>query len=172
MKSQLASACVLFVVAGFVPSAFAEQMTCPPSSDPSARGYCSQASGGDSGIVRAKGSVDTATGRITLIIELESDDATAGPCGMASITLRDAAGARLSTVQLQKEACLGGKPTGETLVRAFTYTRLVAPEAAQATTTVEVSASNTRQISRVWSASFEEGIQAIRLVQTVVGAMH
>jgi len=116
--------------------------------------------------------VDTASGRITLTIELETDDASAGPCGMASITLRDAAGARLSTVQLQKEACLGGKPTAETLVKAFTYTRLIAPEAAQATTTVEVSASHARQISRMWSASFEEGVQTIRLIQTVVGAMH
>lgn len=122
--------------------------------------------------MRAKGSVDTATGRITLTIELETDDAGAGPCGMASITLRDAAGARLSTVQLQKEVCLGGKPTAEKLVKAFTYTRLIAPEAAQSTIAVEVSASHAHQISRVWSASFEDGIQAIRLIQTVVGAMH
>jgi hypothetical protein len=170
MKSQRANFCALFALAGFLPPAFAEQMTCAPQT--SAHGYCSQASDGGSGIVRAKGSVDTATGRITLTIELETDDAAAGPCGMASITLRDAAGARLSTVQLQKEVCLGGKPAAETLVRAFTYTRLIAPEAAQSTTTVEVSASHTRQISRVWSASLEEGIQAIRLIQTVVGAMH
>ncbi|HXX12008.1 MAG TPA: hypothetical protein VEK05_10865, partial [Burkholderiales bacterium] len=102
----------------------------------------------------------------------ETDDSAAGPCGMASITLRDAAGARLSTVQLQKEACLGGKPAADTLVKVFTYSRLIAPEAAQATATVEVSASNTRPISRAWNASFEEGIQAIRLIQTVVGAMH
>ena len=170
MKSQLAKVCVLFALAGFLPPAFAEQMSC--TAQPSAHGYCSQASDGASGFVRAKGSVDTATGRITLTIELETDDASAGPCGMASITLRDAAGARLSTVQLQKEACLGGKPTAETLVKAFTYTRLIAPEAAQATTTVEVSASHARQISRMWSASFEEGVQTIRLIQTVVGAMH
>jgi hypothetical protein len=170
MKSRLANSCVLFVLAGFLPAAFAEQMTC--ASQPSARGYCSQGSDGASGIVRAKGSVDTATGRITLTIELETDDATAGPCGMASITLRDAAGARLSTVQLQKEACLGGKPAAETLIKAFTYTRLIAPEAAQSTATVEVSASHTRQVARVWNASLEEGVQAIRLIQTVVGAMH
>ena len=170
MKSQLANSCVLFALLAFVPPASAEQMSC--ASQPSARGYCSQASDAASAIVRAKGSVDTSTGRITLTIELESDDAAAGPCGMASITLRDAGGARLSTVQLQKEACLGGKPAAETLVKAFTYTRLIAPEAAQSTTTVEVSASHTRQVARVWSASLEEGIQAIRLVQTVVGAMH
>jgi hypothetical protein len=170
MKPQLAKICVLVAAAGFWPPAFAEQMTC--AEQPSAHGYCSQASDGNSGIVRAKGSVDTATGRITLAIELETDDAAAGPCGMASITLRDAAGARLSTVQLQKEACLGGKPAADTLVKVFTYSRLIAPEAAQATATVEVSASNTHQISRVWSASFEEGMQAIRLIQTVVGAMH
>ena len=169
MKPQLAKICVLAAV-GVLPPAFAEQMTC--AQQPSAHGYCSQASDGGSGIVRAKGSVDTAAGRITLTIELETDDAAAGPCGMASITLRDAAGARLSTVQLQKEACLGGKPTADALVKVFTYSRLIAPEAAQATATVEVSASNTRQISRAWSASFEEGIQAIRLIQTVVGAMH
>jgi len=170
MKPQLAKICVLVAAAGFLPPAFAEQMTC--AEQPSARGYCSQASDGGSGIVRAKGSVDTATGRITLTIELETDDSAAGPCGMASITLRDAAGARLSTVQLQKEACLGGKPAADTLVKVFTYSRLIAPEAAQATATVEVSASNTRPISRAWNASFEEGIQAIRLIQTVVGAMH
>ena len=170
MKSQLANFCVLFALAGLLPSASAEQMTCP--SQPAARGYCSQASDGASGIVRAKGSVDTATGRIVLTIELETDDAAAGPCGMASITLRDAAGARLSTVQLQKEACLGGKTAAEPLVKAFTYTRLIAPEAAQSTTAVDVSASHTRQVTRVWSADFEEGIQAIRLIQTVVGAMH
>ena len=168
MKPQLAKICVL-AAAGVLPPAFAEEMTC--AQQPSAHGYCSQASDGGSGIVRAKGSVDTAAGRITLTIELETDDAAAGPCGMASITLRDAAGTRLSTVQLQKEACLGGKPAAETLVKVFTYTRLIAPEAAQSTT-VEVSASHTRHVSRVLSASFEEGIQAIRLIQAVVGAMH
>jgi hypothetical protein len=172
MKSQLAEACVVLGILGFVPSAFAEEIACPPSDDPLARGYCSKAPEGGPVMVRAKGSVDTATGRVTLTIELETDDATTGPCATASVTLRDAAGVRLSTIQMQHEACLGGKPAEQVLIKAFTYTRAVSPEVAQATTSVDVSASKTRQISRVWNANFEEAIKAIRLIQTVVGAMH
>jgi len=123
-------------------------------------------------MVRAKGSVDIATGRVTLTIELETDDATTGPCGTASVTLRDAAGVRLSTIQMQHEACLGGKPAGQALIKAFTYTRPMSQEVARATTSVDVSAAKTGQISRVWNANFEEAITAIRLIQTVVGAMH
>jgi hypothetical protein len=172
MKSQLAGACVLLVVPCFLPSVFAEEITCPRSNDPGARGYCSSASEGGPGIVRAKASVDTTTGRVILTIELETDDTDTGPCGTASVTLRDAAGARLSTIQMRHEACLGGKPPGEALIAAFTYAKPVSYEVAQATASIVVSASKTHQISRAWSADFEEGIKAIPLVQTVVGAMH
>lgn len=174
MKSLLAGACVLLAILGLgsSPSAFAEEITCPPSKGPEARGYCSKALEGSAGIVRAKASLDTATGRVTLTVELETDDTSAGPCGMASATLRDAAGARLSTVQMQHEACLGGKPPGGPLIKVFTYTRPVSNEVAQAATSIDVSASKTCQIFRAWNADFEAANKAIRLVQTVVGAMH
>jgi hypothetical protein len=58
------------------------------------------------------------------------------------------------------------------LIAAFTYAKPVSYEVAQATTSIVVSASKTRQISRAWSADFEAAIKAIPLVQTVVGAMH
>ena len=172
MTSRLAGVCVLLAIPGFLPCAFGEEVTCPSSKDQWARGYCSKAPEGGPGIVRAKASVDTATARVTLTIELETDDTTTGPCGMASVTLRDAAGATLSTIQMQQEACLGGKPPGEALIKAFTYTKPVPHDVAHATASIDVSASKTHQISRLWNANLEEVNNAIRLVQTVVGAMH
>jgi hypothetical protein len=172
MKSQLVRACVLLAIPCFLPSAFAEEITCPPSQDPWARGYCSKAPERGPGVVRAKASVDTATGTVTVTIELETDDTATGPCGLASVTLRDTVGATLSTIQMQQEACLGGKPPGQALIKAFTYTKPVSSDVAQATTSLDVSASKTRQIFRVWNDDFEDVSKSIRLVQTVVGAMH
>jgi hypothetical protein len=156
------------------PATVTGSVACAVSGDPFARGGCGLAhSTSPEGWVRAGASLNHATGVVDAWIELESDSTTEGPCGNASITLRDANHKDLAVVTLSKDVCRGGKNTphaDQNLVRAGK--QIVVPYGiAQKTTEVIVTTNVNGKQFQILGISGSTVIDALNLVITVAGAL-
>lgn len=125
--------------------------------------YCGNS---PSSYVRASGSLDTASGRITIAAQLETDSVAAGPKGRITATIKDASGSILATVQ-SEEVGIGGKAPGKARVENFSSRIDVDPALAQRAASLFIEAQCTGSTDRLFGIRVGTLTDAFKLVLMV-----
>jgi hypothetical protein len=116
-----------------------------PYTGPFDRGFCStehcNATHGDwpESWVRGRADVDQASGKVSLLMELETDAVDAGPSGVIKAFLQDRAGKTLATIT-SDPAKIGGKWPGHSRIENFPGTAMVSRTLAQQVQSVRTEA--------------------------------
>ncbi|MDB4893568.1 MAG: hypothetical protein JWL61_5423 [Gemmatimonadetes bacterium] len=151
--------------------AHAQVISCPLTNATLSREHCSVVGVGQStGVVRAKGSVDKATGVVSLHVEWETDDVRHGPCGLARADLYGDGTKPLASVSMDGAACIGGKGVGTYLRVPRDYTFSIAPALASQVKTITVTASKTGSHNGLFNISLKQLLDAIKVIGAVFAA--
>jgi hypothetical protein len=119
--------------------------------------------------LRGRASLDTTTGAITIETDLETDSTTAGPKGRVSVTLRDAKGAALATVNVG-EIGRGGKKPGVAEHTRAKGKASVPPAIAARAASVDVTATITGKETRLFNIPLKDVINAAVIVVKILAS--
>jgi len=120
-----------------------------PYHGPFTRGFCSTDYCGNmpESWVRGRADLDTKTGQIAMLLELETDSTAGGPKGMMQAVFKDAAGKTLATVS-SKEQGVGGKSPGHSRIENIPASANMQPDLAKQVNSIEVMAKCTGHVDK------------------------
>lgn len=120
--------------------------------------------------VRGSASLDTGSGAISMVIQLETDSTTAGPKGKVKVTVRDANGNALATAT-SDEIGMGGKPPGGAVIKNFSSNASIPLPQAQKAQSLYVEAQCTGSSGGLWGIDLNDVLNAFKIVVAVVSAV-
>jgi hypothetical protein len=117
--------------------------------------------------VRGSASLDTASGVVSLQVQLETDSTTAGPKGKVSVIAEDAAGKTLATLE-SAELGMGGKPMGGAAIKNFGSSQAIPGAIAARVTQLKVRAVCTGSSGGLWGIDLGDAAKAFQIIVTAV----
>jgi hypothetical protein len=165
MIRLLRSVCMAALLSPASGSAFANSVTCRKSEDPRGNGYCAVLhSRNPESWVRGSATLDTGTGVVSMALQLETDSATAGPCGRMLAILRGETDSDLAVLDMTQEICRGGKRPGKAAVSDYSLQKAVTKDIAARTKSIVVLLDYTKSKSGLWNIPMKTVVDAIKLL--------
>lgn len=115
--------------------------------------------------VHGSGWLDTASGVVSLTIQLETDANDAGPKGKLLVTIKDGQGKLLYT-GTSSEVAMGGKPPGKAIHRDFSTTVALNPAVTATAKSLTVEAQCTGPYKQIWSIPLSAAVTAFKIILT------
>ena len=110
-----------------------------------------------------QGALDTRSGVLSVIVQLETDSYLAGPKGRVTVTIKDTGGKSLTSIS-SDEIGMGGKPPGRAVIRNFSSTISIPTEIALQARSLYLDAQCTGSITRLFNISLEALAKPFNLI--------
>jgi hypothetical protein len=120
--------------------------------------------------IRGSASLDPSSGMLSMTIQLETDDTSAGPKGRVLAVLKDANGKTLAIVT-SEEVGMGGKPPGPAMVRNFSSQVQIDPHIAVHVASIFLDAECTGKIDCLWNINMSTAQDMFKIAVAIAAVV-